>query len=117
MVKLVHRTIFKNALDCIRVVALNTAQYCWASQGIVDRFTISTTAIKVCLQATEMMSLSTNLALCRAGRNKSCNGHPKAMKALTRDDTSDFNVHHGNDLQPDPYKRRSVTARVTQSKA
>ncbi len=62
MVKLIHRTIFKNALDRIRVVAFDTAQHCWASQGVVDRLTISTTAIEICLQATEMLSLSPKLA-------------------------------------------------------
>jgi len=62
MVKLVHRTIFKNPLDRIRVVALDTAQHCGTSQGVVDRLTISTTAIEVCLQATKMVSVSTNLA-------------------------------------------------------
>jgi len=62
VVKLIHRTVFKNALDCIRVVALDTAQHCWPSQGVIDRLTISTTAIEICLQATDMVSFSTNLA-------------------------------------------------------
>ncbi len=63
MVSFICGAILKDALDSVRIVALDAAQHCWASQCIRQRCTICTTAVEVCLQ-TEVISKAP-VQLCR----------------------------------------------------